>query len=78
MRTVIAGNNYSGDRGVLKAMLEVKDPVEPKGEIIAEAVDTAALEKYLKKFKDAYADEEIQMFKNAFRAGWKACESAKK
>ena len=30
MRTVIAGNNYSGDRGVLKALLEVRDPIDAK------------------------------------------------
>ena len=80
MRTVIAGNNYYGTVGVLKAMNEVKDPVNTKnGDLIVEAKldKEAAKDAYVNKFKSMPA-EVYKDISAAFDAGWTAaCKNCK-
>ena len=82
MRTVIAGNNYYGTMGVLKAMNEVKDPVNTvNGDLIVEyktgdmesAKDAYVNKLWYKNMNTALAEEVAA----AFEAGWAAASKVK-
>ena len=80
MRTVIAGNNYYGTMGVLKAMNEVKDPVNTvNGDLIVEHKTgdmESAKDAYVNKFKNM-SSAIYKEVAAAFEAGWAAASKVK-